>query len=437
MDSLTLHIQQILSTHGVDEKHTLIIAVSGGSDSMALLHGCTSLHSRCVAAHVNYGLRGEESNADEALVRDYCSSHHIPLETLCVQEEHWKEHPGSTQEAARVIRYAWFEELRLKHGARFVLTAHHANDQTETMLYQFIRGGAGRSVYGMRPRSENILRPLLALTQQELIAYREQHGIPWRHDSSNDSDKYARNRVRHELVPVIEAMNPSIHENIQQRSEWMHQEQAMVEWAAKSYFKNNLCVASGAETLSIRHLNETGFMQALLWKWLYPAGFSSPTVIQISAAIAHAGNEALWFNSNTHEVCIQGDTIACISKGGPVNILIESLPWSNDSVRIDFCAAEETEFTTDNKRQYLDADKLTLPFHLRSWEQGDRMHALGAPGVQKVSDILTHTKTPSWKKRQVLVLTRGEDIACILQTRISENFKKTASTKRCVRIQFS
>ena len=437
MKSFASHIQQVLSTNGVEENHTLILAVSGGGDSMALLHACSSVHARCVVAHVNYGLRGADSNDDEALVRNYCSSYNIPLEVLVVEEEHWEKHPGSTQEAARAIRYAWFEELRLKHNALFILTAHHANDQTETMLYQFIRGGAGRSVYGMALRSENTLRPLLALTRQAVIDYVEEHSVPWRHDGSNDTTQYARNRVRHEILPLIEALNPSIHEGIQQRSAWMHQEQAMVEWAAKTYLKNNLSSANGVETLSIPPLLETGFMEVLLWKWLYPVGFTSPTVVQISSSLANASDEAIWFSSATHDVCIQGNTIACILTAAPVNELIASLPWSNAFIRIDHCTPEEVEFTTDSTRQYLDADKLTLPFHLRSWQPGDRMHALGAPGVQKVSDILTHSKTPSWEKKCALILSCDEDIACILQTRISENFKKTASTQRCVRIQFS
>jgi tRNA(Ile)-lysidine synthase len=437
MQSFASHIQHVLNTNGVEENHTLIVAVSGGADSMALLHGCSLLHGRCVAAHVNYGLRGADSNDDEALVRSYCSSHNIPLEALVVEEERWEKHPGSTQEAARAIRYAWFEELRLKHSALFILTAHHANDQTETMLYQFIRGGAGRSVYGMALRSENTLRPLLALTRQAVIDYVEEQSVPWRHDRSNDTTQYARNRVRHEILPLIEALNPSIHEGIQQRSAWMHQEQAMVEWAAKTYLKNNLSSANGVETLSIPSLLETGFMEVLLWKWLYPVGFTSPTVVQISSSIANAYDEAIWFSSATHDVCIQGNTIACILTAAPANELIASLPWSNAFIRIDHCTPEEVEFTTDSTRQYLDADKLTLPFLLRSWQPGDRMLALGAPGAQKVSDILTHSKTPSWKKKCALILSCDEDIACILQTRISENFKKTASTQRCVRIQFS
>ena len=437
MNSFVSHIQHVLSTNGVEENHALILAVSGGADSMALLHACSSVHARCVVAHVNYGLRGADSNNDEAHVRSYCASQNIPLEVLVVQEEHWKKHPGSTQEAARSIRYAWFEELRVKHSALFILTAHHANDQTETMLYQFIRGGAGRSVYGMPLRSENTLRPLLALTQRAVMDYVEELRIPWRHDRSNDSDKYARNRVRHELLPLIESMNPSIHDGIQQRSTWMHQEQAMVEWAVQSYLKSNLNVSSGVETLSIDSLLDTGFAGVLLWKWLHTAGFTSPTVIQISSSLANPSGEALWFSSGTYDVCIQGNTIACLPTPTTYNELIESLPWSNEHVRIDLCSSEEVEFADDDLRQYLDADKLTLPLELRSWQPGDRMRALGAPGVQKVSDILTHAKIPSWKKRQALVITCSGEVTCILQTRISENFKKTASTKGCVRIQFS
>jgi tRNA(Ile)-lysidine synthase len=289
----------------------------------------------------------------------------------------------------------------------------------------------------MPSRSENTLRPLLALTQQTVMDYAEAYGIPWRQDQSNNSNKYARNRVRHEILPLIESINPSIHEGIQQRSTWMHQEQAMVDWAAQSYLKNYLSISQRGETLAIDKVLETGFMDILLWKWLFPFGFTSATVIQISSSIAKASNEASWFSSDTHSVCIQGNTITCLPVPSTINEFIDALPWSNEFIQIDLCSSEEVEFTNDSSRQYLDADKLTLPFRLRSWQPGDRMHALGAPGTQKVSDILTHSKIPSWNKRQVLVLTSGSKIACILQTRISESFKKTASTKTCIRIQFS
>jgi tRNA(Ile)-lysidine synthase len=137
------HILGILQSHGVKAESNVIVAVSGGADSMALLSAVHSLPFSCIAAHVNYGLRGKESDGDEECVRSFCASRNIHLEVSRVNEQDWETTAGSTQEAARKMRYAWFEQLRVKHGAAAILTAHHANDQTDTMLYHFVRGGEG------------------------------------------------------------------------------------------------------------------------------------------------------------------------------------------------------------------------------------------------------------------------------------------------------
>ena len=437
MQPFTSHILRVLQSHGVDTGQPVIVAVSGGADSMALLNAVYSLPSSCIAAHVNYGLRGKENDGDEECVRTFCASRNIHLEVWRVNEQDWETTAGSTQEAARTMRYTWFEQLRAKHGAAAILTAHHANDQTETMLYQFVRGGAGKSVFGMAEKSGYVIRPLLAMTKVHIMQYIEENAIAWRQDSSNETTHYARNLVRHEWMPLIEQMNPTIHDNIQLRSSWMHQEQAMVDWAASLFLDKNVKRMRGAELVSIATLCSSDFMDVVMWKWLSSFDFSSQQVSQIAEyARTKSSSEPAWFNSLSHHVCIQTDSVACIKAAEPVHEVIGELPYSNDFMSIDFCSTAEVEFTADDTRQYLDAAKLTFPLIIRTWQEGDRFHPLGASGQQKVSDFLVHAKVPAWNKKAAAVLCSNQDIAAVLHHRISEKFKKTASTDCCIRIQF-
>jgi tRNA(Ile)-lysidine synthase len=431
------HILGILQSHGVKAESNVIVAVSGGADSMALLSAVHSLPFSCIAAHVNYGLRGKESDGDEECVRSFCASRNIHLEVSRVNEQDWETTAGSTQEAARKMRYAWFEQLRVKHGAAAILTAHHANDQTETMLYQFVRGGAGKSVFGMAEKSGYVIRPLLAVTKVRVMQYIEENAIAWRQDSSNETTHYARNVVRHEWMPLIEQMNPTIHDNIQLRSSWMHQEQAMVDWATSVFLEKNVKRMRGAEVVSIATLCLSGFMDVVMWKWLSSFGFSSQQVSHIAEyARVKSSSEPAWFNSTSHQVCIQTDSIACVEAAEPVHEVISELPYTNDFMSIDFCSSAEVEFTADVTRQYLDASKLTFPLTIRTWQEGDRFHPLGAGGHQTVADFLVHAKVPAWHKKGATVLCSNQDVAAVLHYRISEKFKKAASTDRCLRIQF-
>jgi tRNA(Ile)-lysidine synthase len=402
-----------------------------------LLHALHILRYTCVAAHVNYGLREQESDGDELCVVDFCSKLSIAFELLRVSDEDWKVYEGSVQEAARNMRYDWFNQLLTKHKASVILTAHHANDQTETMLYQFVRGGSGKSIYGMPEKTGNLIRPMLGISKARVVQYVEECSIPWRNDSSNESIRYARNVVRLEWMPLIERVNPTIHDTIQQRSAWMHQEQAMVDHCASEFLKQNVKLDGATEVMTVGALLSSGYGDVVLWKWLSTRGFSSPQVVQIAEHMREEpSQEAVWFYSPTHQTCLQGESIACMETVERKPEFILSLPWSNAFVSIDYCPATEVEYTSDERRQYLDASQVKFPMTIRTRLDGDRFHPLGAPGQQKVSDFLMHVKIPAWRKLHVMLLETKEEVAAVLQYRISENFKKTETTQRCVRIQF-
>jgi tRNA(Ile)-lysidine synthase len=432
----------VLNRHAISLSETLIVAVSGGCDSMALLALCAQCKLPVVAAHVNYGLRGEESEADATLVSDFCQQQSITLEKLIVRDNHWNNHRGSTQEQARAIRYAWFTELQLKHQASRVLTAHHANDQTETMLMQFIRGGSGKSVYGMAEDTGFILRPLLAHTKEELRAFTHTHHIPWREDLSNQTDAYTRNRIRHHLIPMIEELNLGIHHDIQQRSRRMHEEQWLAEQAVQSAIVQLIQTDRARREFMDSHaLLATKAHLTLLWKWLQPAQFSSHAVEQIADRLERGGSsEPAWYHSESHVVCVQNSTICLAKKTQEQRFTIHELPWTKpdgSALTLSLKVSNEIHFTPDHISQSLDASLLKFPLVIRTWQEGDVMKPLGISGRQKVSDLLTQRKMPAWEKKDVLVLETDGTIAAVMGVRISEAFKVSAETADILKIEFA
>ncbi|MFN5620791.1 MAG: tRNA lysidine(34) synthetase TilS [Flavobacteriales bacterium] len=431
----------VLNRHAISTSETLIVAVSGGCDSMALLALSAQCKLPVIAAHVNYGLRGEDSDADEVLVFDFCQQQHITLEKLIVTDEQWNNDRGSTQEQARAIRYAWFAELQQKYQASRVMTAHHANDQTETMFMQFMRGGSGKSVYGMAEDKGFILRPLLAHTKEELLAFAQTHHIPWREDRSNQTDAYTRNSIRHRVMPLIEQINPGIHHDIQQRSRRMHEEQRLAEQAAQSTLAELIQTdRAGRELMDTPALLATKAYLTLLWKWLAPSQFSSHAVEQIADHLERGGSsEAAWYHSETHDVCIQNNTICLANKTQEQRFTIHELPWAKSdgfAFTLSLKASNDIQFTPDHISQSLNASLLKFPLIIRTWKEGDVLKPLGANGRKKVSDLLTQVKMPAWEKRDVLVLEADETIAAVIGVRISETFKVSAETADILQIEF-
>lgn len=437
-DDILQSIQSFFVKYDVLKTEPVIVGVSGGVDSMVLLHACGKLGFSAVAAHVNYGLRGAESNGDEAMVKNYCEQHSIPCETLRVTDTERQQHEGSTQEWARNLRYEWFNSLKETHHARYILVAHHANDQTETMLMQFIRGGAGKSVYGMAEQNGCILRPLLSITKTDLLNYAQLNNIPWRADSSNESDAYTRNYIRHHLVPLIERINPHIHETIHYRSALMHEEQTLVFSAAQQFLNEHITTEGALQSIPVQELIASRAQRVILFNWLKPHGFTPGQIMQIADMCANSENtETARCSSPTHHVFVRKGSIVCAERTQKSeHIVVSELPASLEKMSITICAPQDISFTLDSVRQYLDADTIDLPLHIRPWHPGDRFLPLGSPGRQKVADFLIHAGVPAWEKDRVCVLESSHGIVAVLGHRIDDSYKITPSTRECLCIAF-
>ena len=434
-------LTDVLRRNRIAANDKLIVAVSGGCDSMVLLALCKTMGLNTVAAHVNFGLRGEDSNKDEELVTAYCEHGEIPLDILRVSDKDWLAHPGSTQEQARSIRYTWFNTLLQQHGAKRILTAHHANDQTETMVHRFIRGGSGKSFTGMAEDTGIVLRPLLSITRKTIFAFATTHHIPWREDISNTTDHYTRNYIRHHVIPLVEHLNPGIHDDIQQRSTLLHEEQRLIGRATKSILSEIKAIdKSQREIIACSDLIHSGACNTIIWHWLQPCGFSSETTVQITRhAQQSASTEAIWYTSETHDVCIQSG-LMCLAKTKQYEeYVISELPASiqgNIHVHLTLHGKGTPRFTPDHIGQIIEAGHLSFPLIIRPWKDGDSLIPLGAPGRKSVADLLTQSKLPAWEKKQAHVLISNNDIVAVLGVRIADDVKVKESTTEYLHLEF-
>lgn len=434
-------LTDVLRRNRIAAHDKLIVAVSGGCDSMVLLALCKTMGLNIVAAHVNFGLRGDDSNEDEQLVKAFCEQANVPIETLHVSENDWLAHHGSTQEQARSIRYAWFNTLIQQHSAKRILTAHHANDQTETMIHRFIRGGSGKSFTGMAEDTGIVLRPLLSVTRKAIVAFATTHHIPWREDLSNTTDHYTRNYIRHHLIPLVEHLNPGIHEDIQQRSTLLHEEQRLIERATNNILSEITRIdTSQREIIACRDLVDSGACNTLVWHWLQPFGFSSETTTQITRHVQQsATTESIWYTSGTHEVCIQNGFVCLAKTAAFEEYVISTLPATisgNIHVKLTVHDNGTPLFTPDHIGQYIDAGRLSLPLIIRPWKEGDSFVPLGAPGRKSVADLLTQSKLPAWEKKQTHVLISNNDIVAVIGVRIADSVKVKQSTAEYLHLEF-
>ncbi|HAP17691.1 MAG TPA: tRNA lysidine(34) synthetase TilS, partial [Butyricimonas virosa] len=203
-------IKQFLKEHEIDEKAGFIIAVSGGADSITLLHAFKYLNLRIHALHCNFNLRGKESNMDEQFVKRFCETYGIPMSVKRFDTQEYAKKKGiSIEMAARELRYDWFEEMRQKKKMDYIVVGHHANDLAETLFINICRGTGIKGLTGIRPVKDRILRPLLSRSREEIIAYIEQNQLGYRTDSTNNSLDYVRNKIRHMIIPVCKDINPS------------------------------------------------------------------------------------------------------------------------------------------------------------------------------------------------------------------------------------
>ncbi|NDV78275.1 tRNA lysidine(34) synthetase TilS [Dysgonomonas sp. 511] len=416
----------------------VIVGVSGGADSVALLDILHSFKIECVVAHCNFHLRGQESNRDAFFVEELCQRYNLKFERIDFDTEAYAEiNSISIEMAARDLRYNWFEKLRVIHLADKIAVAHHRDDSVETILLNLTRGTGIRGLTGIAPMNGYIIRPLLCIGRDEILGYLAERKLKYVEDSTNNEDLYTRNKIRLNILPLLESINPSVKEAIIRTAENLSQVnniyQMYMAQVKKDVFADN--------KIDITKLIQYLEPEAILYEFLSPYGFNSATVRQIFESIV--GQPGKIFYSETHELLKDRGFFLLKKKE---SLMIESFTvYENDAtithpinLKIEK-HKKEGPFPIEKSPDviYLDKAKVSYPLTLRHWRQGDWFVPFGMKGKKKVSDYFSDNKFSLFDKEDAWLLCSGDDILWIVGHRADDRFKIAVGTKEVIKISYS
>ena len=402
----------------------VLVALSGGADSVALFRVLTDLGYKCECAHCNFHLRGEESDRDENFVRALCNEIHIPLHIKHFDTEFYaKEKQISIEMAARELRYDWFEELRKETGATVIAVAHHRDDSVETFLLNLIRGTGINGLKGIQAKNGYIVRPLLETSREDILNYLDYLKQDYVTDSTNLQDEYLRNKIRLNLLPIMKEMNPSIMESIQDTSQKLTEAANIYNQNRKEILEISIQTTAEGYTLPVQMIQEDLAPLSLLHEWLSPAGFNSSQIKDIHQSLKKE-QSGKRFISNEWEVLRDREHLILQHKREKENIpeiSIETVEINNDFILFK-----------DKNIACLDADKVVLPLEVRKWKKGDKFVPFGMKGQKKVSDYLTDKKYSLFQKEKQYVVCSEGKIVWLVGERTDDRFKITEKTQRAL-----
>lgn len=405
----------------------VILAVSGGIDSMVMASlFVSSSYKKLAVAHANFGLRGAESDADEALVRSWAQEAGIPFYLRRFDTQSYARTRGySIEMAARVLRYNWFEELRIELGADYVALAHHANDHAETILLNLTTGTGIRGLCGIPKQRGTIIRPMLDWERVQIEKYAQKMGIPYREDATNALCDFTRNRIRHKVLPELVKINPSVVRQLKENSAYWKEARNILEEVLEQKKASWCCMEDGAFIIDLEKMKGAGHTAYWLFELLHPYGFGSGQMRQIMDVLeAQPGHKVF---SPTHILYKDRGVLAVFSRADEEHIPV---------IKIEYI--DRATYVLDKKPDIaaLDADMLPHPLTLRRWEPGDRFIPFGMNGSKKVSDFLTDLKLPLWEKERQWVLCHHADIVWVVSKRIDDRYKIGPTTSKVAKISF-
>lgn len=401
----------------------VLVAVSGGLDSVTLAHLLKAERIDIALAHVNFQLRGTDSQADARFVAELAAALDVPFHLKeAALQAYRSTHKGSVQMAARALRYEWFAHLLEQHGYHWIATAHQAEDSLETFVLNLARGTGIEGLSGMADRRDKLIRPLLAFSKASLEAYALARGIAWREDSSNRTDSYTRNKIRHHILPAFERLHPEAKQNFLRSIEQLQHIQTI----ALQGIGRNLEVVSLREgeqlTIDLSALRELTPLETHLHYLLKPYGFSDLSACQKSVFAPRSGKV---FRSKTHRLLVDRDRwiIVPLQGAAPQRYLLTALA-DFEQAGLPLQARISRAIEDAQGTACVDAHKLRFPLNLRKWRAGDRFHPLGMKGSKKLSDYFQERKFSRLDKEATWILENGDGaIIWVVGHRLDERFK--------------
>ena len=399
----------------------ILVALSGGADSVALTRILITLGYHCEAAHCNFELRGEESDRDEDFVRNFCRSLNIKCHSIHFETRRYAAQQSiSIEMAARELRYNWFSKICEESDCQVAAVAHHKDDSVETMLLNLIRGTGINGLLGIRPKNGNVVRPLLCASRQEVVAYLHRMNQTYVTDSTNLEDEYTRNKIRLNLLPLMEEINPSVKDGLVKTASYLNDISKVYQQAIKESI-DRIFITPEKE-ISIEKLMNEPAPQALLFEVLSPLGFNSTQVEEVYGSLN--GQPGKRFISSLWQVVKDRDLL-----------LIEKVKTANDKPQIIFeevLLTKEFVIPKDKNTACFDANKFKGVISIRKWEKGDYFIPFGMKGKKLVSDFMTDSKFSLLKKEQQWVLSCNDQIAWLIGERTDNRFRIDDSTQKVI-----
>ncbi len=446
--SLPDTVNQFLKPYITADGPVIFVAVSGGLDSMVLLHIMTTLQKELGldlrVVHVNHGLRGEESDADEALVADFSRRHNLVLKRKKLSLD--DEHPS--EEVLRAKRYAFFEECLKGEKRAFMLLAHHLNDQLETFLMRVFKGSYLKGLTGMREQRGPFLRPLLSVPREALDRYAREQGLVWREDASNNDRSYLRNALRHELLPLLKRhFGPDYLHNFQKSFSDIVQAESKLQEKYLPVFRSMIRQEEGRSAVKIEpYLQLDRFESRLFWNYcfsyVYPLSFQvSGTFLQsFGKFLKHAATGRSFSIASRLEILKNREEFFFDDKSGKIPPGVKLYPghivaWGRFHLGLSEVADVTPEMNDKGNEEYICGDMLDMPLLVRGWQRGDRFIPLGMKRFKKVSDFFIDRKVDRLTKKEIPLVLSGEKIVWLAGLRLDERFKVTPECTRVYKLE--
>jgi tRNA(Ile)-lysidine synthase len=419
----------------------ILLAVSGGIDSVVMAHLFAEAGYDCAIAHCNFQLRGEDSERDESFVRSLANSLEMPVFVKCFDvEAEMKQRHISLQMAARDLRYEWFDQLLSEHQMDHVATAHNKNDAIETFFLNLSRGSGIRGLTGIPARRGKIIRPLLFATRSQIQAYQRDNKLEFSQDSSNLETKYQRNKIRHDVLPVMEQINPSFMDVMEGNMERLGEIFEIYDRSIRNKRASLFDEKHGKISIQTDKLLELSPLRTWLYELFSPFGFTRMQCEGIEKILgAGPGRQSI---STTHRLYKDRDRMILVPSGSPgfERYYLDdpekpsSLPFPMDMEVLD--RNELEGFPDDPKTACLDLEEIHFPLIIRRWMYGDYFFPLGMEQMKKLSDFFVDEKVPVPEKESAWIMATGKKIVWIMGYRIDHRFRITHSTKRVLKLRF-
>lgn len=428
-------LNQFIASKGlINLEDTLLVAVSGGMDSMFLLTYLLSKNYKLAVAHCNFGLRGDESDGDEHLVKTYCETNGIKIHLKKFDTQKFADSNGiSIQMAARDLRYQWFHELCEMSGYTKLVTAHHKTDNAETILLNIARGTGLKGLEGISALSGNTIRPLLCLSRTEIETAVKELDVTYREDSSNSSDKYYRNRLRQNVLPEFKEINPAFENTMQTNAEIVKQANTFIHHFIETFKKEGLKKKSDTIEIDGNILLKWPEPKFVLFSILNEYGFNASSVDDIFHSLN--GLSGKQFFSATHRLILNRDQLIIAASN---EISFQSYTITEDTKTIETphhhwefgIEFSKFQIPISSNQASFDFDKLTFPLILRPWQQGDKIKPIGMTGHKKISDILIDKKISLYEKGKTWVVISKNELIWVSGLVVSDDFKLSSNTKK-------